>query len=110
MTPAQAIAALDKQLAAHGEDVLLLRGNISIPCRGFVRAVKAEKVVGTITQQDWDVVISPTSLSGTAFPGVPRITDKVVYSVRGPGEKQIKKSEPIYLDGVLVRCNLVAAG
>ena len=123
MTPDHAIAQLDDMLLKHGEDVLLKRRvsggpDAEVTCRALVRGFKAEKIVGTITQLDLNVVISPTQILAAGWPGggapsapadpsLPRVSDFMVIKGR---ERQVKMSDPIYLHGQWVRCNLVVAG
>jgi hypothetical protein len=114
MTPAQAIAALDRQLAAHGDPVVLrrytdpedpARPKVDLPLRGFVRPGKApENLVGDIDQEYWDVAISPTDFA----PMWPIVKgDKIVID---GAECNIELPKPIKIQGELVRCNIVAAG
>lgn len=108
MTPAAAIAALDRQLAAHGQTVILRRGNTTTAqatMKAFVRGVKAEDLVGEVTQTDRKVVLSPSGLG--AF-GEPDATAMVV--IDGKPSKIVGKPEMIRLDDVLVRINMVVNG
>ncbi|WP_416065414.1 hypothetical protein ACK9YZ_01310 [Rhizobium sp. ZK1] len=123
MTPEHAIVQLDDQLLKHGEDILLRRRvsggpDAEVTCRALVRGVKAEKIVGTITQLDLEVIISPTQILAAGWPGggqpsvavdprLPKVTDFMVIKGR---ERQVKMSDPIFLHGQWIRCNLVVAG
>lgn len=99
MTPANAIAALDRQIAQHGQAIAFLRGNVEQEARGFVRGYKAEQLVGLITQADRQVIVSPSSLGTYA----PRVNDDFAsMDVLG----KVMAAEPIHMDGVLVRWNL----
>ncbi|MCV9997330.1 hypothetical protein OE766_03640 [Pararhizobium sp. YC-54] len=69
MTPAQAIAALDRQLAAHGQTLKVRRGTKDAVAaiasiNGFVRGFKAEDIApgSAISQKDSKVILSPTAL------------------------------------------------
>jgi hypothetical protein len=106
MTPAQAIAALDAQIAMHGEAVTLRRtGLADAPCRAIVRNLKGSELVGSATLADLKVIISPTALA--AF-GEPRASDAVVVKGR---KMQVKfPPELIYIDNAWVRGNLVVSG
>lgn len=71
MTPSAAIAMLDRQLAAHGQTVILRRGPKGSPqstatVKGFVTGFKADEIVpgSGISQSDDKVIVSPSSLSG----------------------------------------------
>lgn len=123
LSPEQIIADLDAALRDSGEDVILRRksnaGNADVDCRARVRGVNAQRVVGTITQNDLSVVISPTEILAAGWPGgsppapgavdprLPRANDFMV--VKGK-ERQVKFSDPIYVGGKWVRCNLIVAG
>lgn len=76
MTPAQAIAALDKQVAAHGQTITVRRGTKDsvaalAAVSGFVRGFKAEDVApgSAISQKDSKVILSPSGLG--AWPAPP---------------------------------------
>lgn len=123
LSPERIIADLDAALLASGEDVVLRRkapaGNADVGCRARVRGVNAQRVVGTITQNDLSVVISPSEITANGWPGadppspgavdprLPRANDFMVVKGR---ERQVKFSDPIYVAGIWVRCNLVVAG
>lgn len=129
LLPNKIIADLDDALLASGEDVTLRRitkvgGNPvtkDVVCRAAVRSVSADEIVGTITQNDLRVIISPTQIIAAVWPGadegtpagsavdqrLPRATDKFI--VQGK-ERQVKVSKPIFVGGIWVRCNLVVAG
>ncbi|ARM12129.1 MULTISPECIES: hypothetical protein [Rhizobium] len=123
LSPEQIIADLDAALLDSGEDVILRRktnsSNVDVNCRARVRGVNAQKVVGTITQNDLSVVMSPTEILAAGWPGgdppapgapdprLPRANDFMVVKGR---ERQVKLSDPIYVGGQWVRCNLVVSG
>lgn len=73
MTPDQQIASLDRMLAARGEDVVLIRGTkpaqARVTCRAKVSGYSAEELVGDITQQDSQVIMSPTQIMAAGWPG-----------------------------------------
>jgi hypothetical protein len=113
MTPEHAIAALDRQLKAHGQTVMLRRytgtGNprpktdlADVPA--FVRAVKADDLVGDIKQTSSKVILSPTDIM-TLWPL--KTGDKVVFD---GVEREVEAVKPIKLANTLVRCELVVAG
>ncbi len=123
------IDALNRALANYGEDVVLRRtvkrsgSNVvaEVTCRAAVRAVSAEQIVGTITQNSLNIVMSPSEIVAADWPGaddniivgsavdkhLPRTTDKMV--VQGK-ERQVQAAKPIYVNGVWVRTDLVVAG
>lgn len=126
MTPEASIAALDRQLAAHGQDVELQRltGSQLIPfkvtCRAFVRGYSAEELIGGITQSDSKVIMGPTEIEAGGWPGpefpagsttgdirIPRKNDKAVIAGR---MRNIEAAVGLYLAGVLVRIEMRVTG
>lgn len=113
MTPAQIIADLDAALARRGEDVTVRRytapsgdprPKTDIEARASVRAVKPEELVGEIDQTSSKVVLSPTGLSAL----LPlRKGDKIV--VQGK-ERNVELPKPIFVDGTLVRIDVMVTG
>lgn len=126
MTPAQAIAALDRAISANGEMITLRRTAGSSPqtwvdadvpalCRGY----EPEQLIGSITQGDSNIILSPTSLNraqwpggqppagGTSDPRLPRANDKVVMWNR---VRNVQAAVPIFMKGVLVRIELQVRG
>ncbi|RUM97911.1 hypothetical protein EET67_09865 [Pseudaminobacter arsenicus] len=114
MTPARAIAMLDRQLAAHGEKVVMRRytassgsprpktdiSNVS----ALVRAIKAEELVGGIDMTASTVVLSPTGLAAL----LPlKKGDKVVIQGR---ERNVELPKPIFVHDTLVRITLLVTG
>lgn len=67
MTPTEAIAMLDRQLAKTGQDIAFRRGVVEQEAWGKVDSYAPEQLVGIITQADQRVVVSPSSL-GTYEP------------------------------------------
>jgi hypothetical protein len=114
MTPDQALSSLDSQLAAHGQKITLRRYTapsgtprpktelIDIPA--FVRAVKADEIVGNIDATFSNVTLSPTDII-LLWPIVKG--DKLVIDGR---ERNVDLPKPKKLGDVLVRCDLVVAG
>lgn len=131
MTPADAIAALDRQIAAHGQPIAFRRGaEAPISVLGFVRGYKPEQLVGMLTQQDRQVVVSPTFLDGMLVPVLQTFrpwSDGLLWQDTAPWAEEpwvfapqanddfqtmgrrgkVTSAEPIHLGGVLVRWNLV---
>lgn len=108
MTPGQAIAMLDRQLADHGEDIALrhMSGGTAASIetvRAFVRGYKPDEVVGAIQQGDGKITLSPTGLS---LP--PKFNDKTV--IGGTKVRNIQAVEEIKLAGVVVRYNVQVRG
>ncbi len=123
------IAALDNTLLRAGEDVVLRRVagkspnavNVDVTVRAVARTVSADQVVGTIAQNDLNVVISPSQIIAGQWPGglrdgavqsatdprIPRTTDFMVIQGR---QRQVRVSKPIFVGGVWVRTDIVVAG
>ena len=104
MTPAECIAFLDEMLEQYGETVALRRGVTTATVRASVRGMRAEELIGTAKTNDLMVVISPTGMNAY---GLPKVNDKIVVK---SVERQVKFVDPIYVNDVWVRCNLVVAG
>ncbi|MCD2183333.1 hypothetical protein [Rhizobium sp. GN54] len=128
-TPAGSIARLDAALSRRGEDIVISRQvkrsaasvKVEVACRALVRAVSADQIAGTITQNDLNVTLSPTEIAAAGWPGqddnivsgsavdprVPRTTDKVVIQGR---ERQVRASKAILMANVWVRTDMIVAG
>lgn len=107
-TPAGAIARLDDALSRRGQSVTLRRGNSTtgqVTVKALVRGVKAEQVVGEVTQTDRKVVLSPSGLGAFGEPDA-----SVMVVIDGKPSKIVGKPEPIRLNDVLVRINMVVKG
>ena len=104
MTPAAAIAALDRQIRAHGQPVSLRRLNpaATSELRAFFRGYKPDELAGGIQQGDSTAVLSPTGLGV-----LPKTLDKLTVSGR---VRTIQAVEPVEISGVLVRVNLWLRG
>lgn len=116
MTPAAAIAMLDRQIAEHGQTVAIERlvgtgpgatrqgGDVPVPA--FVRTLREEELIAGMTQNDLLVVVSPSGLA--AWPhGVPVKGDKVLVDGRS---HNIELPQPVKIAGALVRLNLKVKG
>lgn len=108
MTPAAAIAALDRQIAAHGEDVFLRDqdaaddGTGDMKRRAFVRGYKPDELAGGVQQGDSTAVLSPTGL------GVdPKRLGGIIIGGR---YRTIEVANPVRLNGVVVRVELWVRG
>ena len=113
MTPAQAIAMLDRQIAEHGQTVTLTRlvpnqASITLTCKAFVRGYKPDELANGVQQGDSMVVMSPTDLAGTAFESaLPTTNNKLTTGGR---LRNIQMADPVYMNDVLVRLNLQVRG
>jgi hypothetical protein len=99
MTPAMAIAMLDRQIAKHGQTIDFKRGATTQAATGFVRGYETEQLVGMLTQKDRKVVVSPSSLG--AFQ--PRENDD--FNTGGKIGK-VTAAEAIQIGTTIVRWNL----
>ena len=113
MSPEHAIGALDRQMARHGQKVVLRRytgtGNsrtktdlADVPA--FVRAVKADDLVGEVKQTSLRVTVSPSNIM-SLWPL--KTSDKALID---GVEREIIAVKPIKLADTLVRCDLVVTG
>ncbi|MGA0561702.1 hypothetical protein ACO2RV_04575 [Ancylobacter sp. VNQ12] len=112
MSPAEAIAMLDRALAANGEDVVLRRmthlGTTSTPAdrpgiRAHVRGYRPDELVGNIAQGDRQVILSPSGLDGD----LPKRGDLVLIAGRSC---MIEAAAEIRVGGVVVRIELQVKG
>jgi hypothetical protein len=99
MTPAQAIAALDRQLARHGQSVGFKRGSTIQSAVGFVRGYKPEALAGLITQADRSVIVSPSSLGSY----LPKKNDEFVTN---GALGTVQAVEDVRIGDTVVRYNL----
>lgn len=104
MSPAAAIAMLDRQIAAHGQAVTLRRLNpaSTSDLRAFFRGYRPDELAGGIQQGDSTATLSPTGLGV-----LPKTLDKLTASGR---VRTVQAVEPVEIDGVLVRVNLWLRG
>lgn len=98
-TPAQAIAALDRQLAKSGQTIAFRRSAVTQNAWGKVDGYKPEQLVGLLTQADQEVIVSPSSL-GTFQP---RENDD--FATGGRLGKVIA-AQPRRMQDVIVRWNI----
>lgn len=123
------VRALDDALRDVGEDVVIRRmvgtGNaaayVDVAVRAVVRAFAPNELVGTISQTDSLVILSPTQITEAQWPGglpvsaspyvpdprVPRINDRAIIQGK---VRTISFVKPILEDGELVRIELTVAG
>jgi hypothetical protein len=105
MTPATAIAALDRQIANRGQTVMLRKasaangaGDVSV--RAFVRGYQPEELSGGIQQGDSTMIVSPTALAASGFVGALKRLDRVTVA----GKMQIiQVANPVMMDDTIVR-------
>jgi hypothetical protein len=109
MTPAAAIAMLDRQIAAHGEPVTLRRINspdITLAVRAFVRRAAVDDLApgADAAVADTVLVLSPTGLS-TFVP--PLRGDQADIAGRRVNVEQV---ETVRMGAAVVRYNLMVTG
>lgn len=113
MTPANAIAMLDRQMAEHGQPVVLRRVAANLPTiekavAAFVRGYKSYELVGGIQQGDTMVIISPTTLAGSPFASaIPRSGDKMTFDGR---LRNVQMVDLVTIAGTVVRINIQVRG
>ena len=119
------ISALDRGLAARGEDVVLRRisgsgataTSVDVTCRAVVRGYRPEELVGGIAQGDSQVILSPSEIRASGWPdpdgspsgsaSLPRKGDKLIVQGR---MRTIEAVAPILVAGELVRIDLQVRG
>lgn len=123
------ITALDDALATTGEDIVLRHTvgtgaaavNVDVLVRASVRAFAPDELVGTISQSDSMVIMSPTQIIAAQWPGgqpvstaihqadprVPKIGDKAIIQGR---IRNVTFVKPIVVSGELVRIEMTVAG
>lgn len=99
MTPTQAIAALDRQLANAGQDIAFRRGETEKLAWGKLDGYDPEQLVGLITQADQKLIVSPTSL-GTYEPH-----ENDEFTTAGKLGK-VMSAQPRRIQNVIVRWNI----
>lgn len=120
MSPVECIASLDRALAETGQDITLRRAvasnNLDVTCRAFIRFERIlPEEVGSIRRDRWMVILSPSSLLATNWPGgaegqfseidpaVPAKTDMLI--INGIA-RTIRSVDPVTVQDVTVRYNL----
>lgn len=119
------ISALDRGLAARGQDVILRRisgsgpsaTSIDVACRAVVRGYRPEELVGGIAQGDSQVILSPSEIRSSGWPdpgglpsgsaSLPKKGDKLIVQGR---MRTIEAVAPIQVAGELVRIDLQIRG
>lgn len=130
LSPARLIADLDAALSRRGEDVVIRRSvgtgasivNTDVNVRGRVMPVAPNELVGTVSQTDLKVILSPTQIDAAQWPGgVPYSTSRYQVDPRVPkiGDKAILQGKPRDIKfakpitdggGTLVRIELIVTG
>lgn len=112
-TPAGMIARLDDALSRRGQTVTLRRLVPDAPAveqqvRAVVRGYRPDELTGGITIGASKVILSPTSLTGSPFAAAyPQAGDKMMVGGR---LRNVEGADPIIVNDVLVRMNLMVTG
>lgn len=129
MDAAYELSQLDEVLELYGEDVMLRRpvgNNVSwnsVQCRAFVRLIGvSDDIIGTIAQQAYTVVMSPTQINNANWPGgapsgaefptdfrIPRKGDRIIRMSSGR-IMNVETAAGIYLDDLLIRIDARTMG
>lgn len=107
MTPARAIAMLDRQLAKHGSTVSLARvatPNAKTDVPAHARDFRLDELAGSLRQDDTKVILSPTGLDDF---GVPKRGDWITVRER---RRSVENVDIITMQNVTVRYDLVVRG
>ncbi|AWK85032.1 hypothetical protein [Azospirillum thermophilum] len=103
MTPAEAIAALDRALAGAGADVKVFRDGAAVQAKARVRGLRVEELrAGSSSAQ----AVSRAILSPSPFPAgfLPlRTTDKVLWN---GAQRTILSATPVLMGGTPVRIEI----
>lgn len=128
----QFLAQLDRRLARRGELIDVRRQinagstNTFVMARvpAIVRALTVEQLIGSITQQNFFIIISPTHLARQQWPGgkTPAATGSIIQSsdprlpntsdsvwIRG-ALKAVQRVAPVFDAGVCIRIELSVLG
>lgn len=114
MTPQGAISALDRALTVTGEDITLRRttGTNQAPfdvesVRAIVRGYEPAELVGSITQGDSKIILSPTEMQARQWTWPPREGDIVIIRDK---HRRVEAAHSIYMGETLVRVELSVKG
>lgn len=108
-----AVAMLDRNVANHGQPVVLRRlvpngAPIEATVEAFVRGYKPDELVAGILQGDTLITVSPTALAGTPFAtALPKAGDKVTFDGR---VRNVQMVNPVTIASTLVRLNMQVRG
>lgn len=114
MTPAAAIASLDRQIGLHGQIVILrrytgvgaARTSADTTVGAIVRDYRPDELVGGITQGDTQIVLSPTDvLAGGG--AMPQKGDQIVIEGK---PRTIAAAPPVRVGNVIARINVQVKG
>lgn len=128
------LSHLDRFLKHRGEDIWLQRQvgtgptaqtRVRVKVRAWVKSLMEEQLIGSITQQNFMVIISPTQLNAEQWPGgqppstpsfgiidasdrrIPETTDAVFLRGR---QRTIQNVQPVFDRGECVRIEMNCLG
>lgn len=112
MTPAEAIAKLDRQIAKHGQDITLRRvvpnaPAIEKPSRAFARGYRPDELAGGIQQGDTLMILSPSTMPAEFVSTPLKVNDRIISDGR---TRNVQYVDPVRIDGVIVRFNVLVRG
>ncbi len=119
LTPVERRDRLDRALAEKGEDGVLRRrigtgsSFVEVPCRVFLRGYKPEQMVGGLTQQDAQAVISASPILASTFPGAaggtrwPKVNDLLLVQGRS---RNVQATATIFIGPEPVRIEMTVRG
>lgn len=109
MTPAQAIAMLDEQLAENGQTVVLRREGspvLTASVRAFVRKADPDPLTDAASQDKRVIVLSPTDLPAWS----PSLQKGDLLRILDGAFVSILELERVVMNDQIVRLNLRATG
>lgn len=106
MSPAQAIAALDRQLRQRGMDVTLIAAGreARATVRGRPSGYRADELGQGVQQGMTKIILSPTGLEAY---GQPTKLDAIQYGGRS---QTVEVVDPAWIDGRVVRFDVWVLG
>jgi len=128
VTPENAIASLDRQIAQHGQKITLTRvtgvanqAKFTATMRAIVRGYQPKELIGTIAQGDTKVILSVTDIEVARWPGPkvsnpmapkidPRVPLKSDPMVIEGVSRTIQAAAPFYIDGKLIKVEIQVRG
>lgn len=128
----QLLAQLDRRLEQRGEAIALRKRTqagsttswIDCTVPAIIRSLTVEQLIGSITQQNFFMIISPTHLTRAQWPGgrtpaatgslispsdprIPTTSDQVIFRGRTTG---IQRVAPVFDSGECIRIELSVIG
>lgn len=124
MSPDQALSALDRALADHGQDATLRRllglgpsrTESDVTVRIRMDDYRPDEIVGGIVQGDSRVILSPSQIIAASWGGTPadgtdgRVPAKNDHLIVAGRIRVVQAGVPFYMDGQLVRIELHVSG